>query len=168
MRPIVSQDLNWSSAIGLFLLNFGALEITLLEILKGRVKEEGWNALKKESFHDRVLRLRKLGSDGPYEAIDDGLLKRLAAVKDDRNHLAHSTLVNSFSEDLKSCTQKLVLINDYAFAEDGEDGDEEVSVEDDEVSMEKLLQQNQDLADLVGEMLAILERQKSEASDASE
>ena len=156
MRPIVSENLNWSSIIGHFLLNFGALEITLLEILKGRVKEGAWNALKKESFYDRVLRLRKLGSDGPFESIDDGLLKRLEAVRDDRNYLAHSTLVNTFSEDLKSCTQRLVLIKDYAFAEGRVK----------KVSMEELLQQNQDLADLVGELLAVLERQKSQAGNA--
>lgn len=142
MRPIFSPNLNWSSVIGLFLLNFAALEIVLLELLKSRMKAEAWNALKKESFHDRVLRLRRLGTEKPAQAIEDGLMKRLEAVRDLRNHLAHSTLVNTFSEDLKSCEQRLVMIKDYVFNEDGGR----------EVSMEELLKRNKDLADLVGEL----------------
>ncbi len=153
MRPVILQSLDWPSVIGHFILNFGTLELTLLELLKRRLSEENWNALSRKSFHECVMCLRKLVAKTTEIAASaaewEPLLLRLDEVRDLRNHLAHGSLVHTFGEELKTCTQRLVLTKEFSF------GLEETR----EVCFDELLKEANNLADLT-EKLTELANQK--------
>ena len=150
MRPVLPQRLDWSSVIGLFILNFGSLELALLECLKWRLPEKRWNAQARKSFHERVQCLRELVSQ-PAETVTasaewEALIVRLGAVRDLRNHLAHSTLVNTLADDLKTWTQRLVLTKEFACAQ----------AETRQVSFDELHLETTKLADLIGELVKLV------------
>ena len=131
------------------MLNFGALELTLLELLKQRRPEETWNTLAGKSIHEYVMCLRKLVAE-PIEVAAsraewEPLLVPLDALRDLRNHIAHGSLVNSLGEDQETWTQRLVLTKEFSF------GLEETR----QVSFDELHKETIELADLTGKLTAL-------------
>jgi hypothetical protein len=58
--PIMPARLDWSSLIGLFILNHGVLEEHFFNFLHSRMATEGFSIVKKESFSYRAKQIRKL------------------------------------------------------------------------------------------------------------
>lgn len=97
MTPIVTARLDWPSAVGNFILNFGVLEWHLLVFLEARIPPDQFVRIKKELFHRRVELAKILVCDGQHSgdqkrAFDD-FFARLELVRDLRNHIAHSHLL---------------------------------------------------------------------------
>ncbi len=149
LRAVLPQRLDWPSVIGLFILNFGNLELALVNILKLRSKPESKKAVIKKSFHEKIRCLEHLAeshsSMAEKRAQWKDLIVRMDAIRDLRNHLSHSTLVHSVSEDLKSLKQVLCLTQDVSA--DAADALR--------VTFEELFNQNQLMADLLGELVAL-------------
>ncbi len=149
LSPVLPQRLDWSSMIGLFILNFGQLELALSDIIKLRAKPESRKGVLKKSFHDKIQCLKDLAEQHPLMVKKqkewEALVARMDAIRDLRNHLAHGTLVHTVAEDLKSVSQRFCLIQDVC-----------AEVQDaDRVTFEELHRQNQLLADVLGEMLKL-------------
>lgn len=149
MRQVLPQNLDWPSFIGIFIMNFGQLDLELTDVLKRRLPEERWNTLTKESFHERVLCLGKLAGEQPEMIAQkqqwDSLIHRLKPLRDFRNFLAHSTLVHTLSEDGGTWTQTLSFTGDVSASKD----------ERQRVTFEVLLSQATVLADVIGELHAL-------------
>jgi|GEM_PF-6826169 len=149
LRPVLPQRLDWASVIGLFILNFGSLELVLANILKFRSKSESKKAVVKKSFHEKIRCLDHLADSHPSMVEKrtqwKGLIVRMDAIRDLRNHLSHSTLLHSVSEDLKSLNQVLCLTHDVSA-----DASDALRV-----TFEELFNQNQLMADLLGELAAL-------------
>ena len=149
MRQVLPQNIDWPSFIGNFILNYGALDLALTDVLKRRLPEECWNALTKKSFHERVLRLGKLAGEQPEMIAQkqqwDSLIHSLKPLRDFRNLLAHSTLVHTLSEDGRTVTQTLSFTDDVSASKD----------ERQRVTFEELLSQAAVLADIIGELLSL-------------
>jgi hypothetical protein len=149
VRPVLPQRLDWSSVMGLFILNFGALDLALSNILKLRSRPESKNAVIKKSFHEKIRCLQHLAGEHPamVEKRDqwEALIVRMNAIRDLRNHLSHSTLLHSVAEDLKTVIQVLCLTQDVS-----------ANVSDAlRLTFEELFNQNQRLADVVGDLVAL-------------
>lgn len=149
LRPVLPQRLDWSSIIGVFILNFGKLELALSDILMSRTKLESRNGVLKKTFHEKIRCLEKLAGQHPSMEQKrekwEALIARMDAIRDLRNHLAHGTLVHTIAEDLKSVSQSFCLIHDVCACVQ----------EAVKVTFEELYLQNQLLADVVGELAAL-------------
>lgn len=149
LRPVLPQRLDWSSVMGLFILNFGTLELALSDILKLRSRPESKNAVIKKSFHEKIQCLQDLAGRHPamVEKRDQwkALIARMDAIRDLRNHLSHSTLLHSVAEDLKTVIQVLCLTQDVSTNVSGML----------RLTFDELFDQNQRLADVVDELMAL-------------
>lgn len=67
MIPILSDRLCWSSAIGNFILNFGILDLLMLDHLEATLPKE-FPGLQNRNFQDRVGRLKKQVSQADLSA----------------------------------------------------------------------------------------------------
>ena len=149
MAPTTPDRFDWPSTIGNFILNFGALELAVLETLKRALPEARWGRLAKLSFHERVHCLRRLIEDSRFDAHRADFLRffeRLEPMRDLRNHLAHAVMTNTVSEDLNTCTQALKLPHQVSGLSNEECRG---------VCFEELFQQLQPLADLTSELIAL-------------
>lgn len=149
LRPVLPQRCDWSSVIGMFMLNFGQLELVLTEILKARSKPGTEDALMKKSFHEKVLRLRELAGTHSDMVVRkeqwETLVGHIEAVRDLRNHISHGVLRHLVSDDGKVMSQMLSMIKDACFN----------TADAPKVMFEDLLLQNQILADVLGELLLL-------------
>ncbi len=149
LRPVLPQRLDWPSVMGLFMLNFGHLELALSDILKLRSRPESKNAVIKKSFHEKIRCLQQLAGQHPAMVAKrdqwEALIVRMDAIRDLRNHLSHSTLLHSVAEDFKTLIQVLCLTQDVS-----------ANVSNTlRLTFEELFDQNQRLADVVGELVAL-------------
>ncbi len=97
MTPILPNRLDWSSAIGLFLINYGQLDWQLFVFLESRMPAEQFAKIKSEPFHERVARVKKLVSEGDYspeqkEAFAKFFV-RLDPIRQLRNLIAHGHML---------------------------------------------------------------------------
>jgi hypothetical protein len=116
LRPILPQHLDWSSLVGHVILSFGVLEKVLCDLLVDRTEEAERAKLAKESFQDRVLRLKAMVAidaalRAKVEGVD-GFFERLESARVLRNHVAHGVLMHVLGEDLETWSQKLMLPKD--------------------------------------------------------
>jgi hypothetical protein len=89
MVPIFPRQPSWASAIGLFIINFGTLELGILDFLENHVDAQLLAKLKKLHFKDRVD--AALAIPGLAMAHPDfvNVLHRTNPLREFRNHIAH-------------------------------------------------------------------------------
>jgi hypothetical protein len=91
--PLFDGTLTCSSAIGLFLLNFGHLEFKVLVYLQKRLPAGEFEKVRAKPFKDRVARAGELFSHTPERCeAYAGFLRSLTPIRELRNHLAHGFL----------------------------------------------------------------------------
>ncbi len=102
--PLIgSEPLNWSSAIGLFILNYGVLDWHVFVFLESKLSPQEFAATKKMHLHDRIARVKDLvgGNDCSAETKQafETFLRSLDPIRELRNHIAHGHLLTRLSND---------------------------------------------------------------------
>lgn len=89
---------NWPSAIGNFLLNFGALDYNVFVFLKDHLSAEEFSKIRELHFKDRLLRLGQiLESQGKADEFAT-LFADIEPIRQLRNDIAHGHLLLNASE----------------------------------------------------------------------
>ena len=117
MTPIFSsQRLDWSNAIGLFILNFGQLDWQLLVFLESRISPDEFARIKGKHLQDRIARVKTLVECGPYSDEQRqafaNFFQRIDSIRELRNHIAHGHIFSRLSDDLKTWKVTLSLPKD--------------------------------------------------------
>ena len=103
---LTSGSLDWSSAIGLFIINYGVLDWLLLDYLEKKLPPREFSLIKGRHFHDRALRIQSFIDAGlPADEEKRALLNflaRLKSVRELRNHIAHGHLLTHLKPDGKN------------------------------------------------------------------
>ena len=112
--PIIgSEPLNWSSAIGLFIINYGVLDWHVFVFLESRLSPQEFGATKKLHLQDRIARVKELvggdGCSGETRQAFEMFFRRLDPIRELRNHIAHGHLLTRLSEDGTSLILTLSL-----------------------------------------------------------
>lgn len=106
MTPIMPDQLTWASTIGLFMLNFGTLDLQVQDYLENHLPREEFTKWKDRHFADRVERIRKLTQQSDFPAAKREQFERWAArldpIREIRNHIAHGLLRLSLAKDKKT------------------------------------------------------------------
>jgi len=110
--PIPTLE-HWAWAIGLFIINFGILDLHLQDFLQSILPEEEFSELRNGLFKKRVNRLTEHVKtvDHPIEkqqAVAQFLV-RLEHLRDLRNHIAHGPLRTTLPEAEKHLATTLSL-----------------------------------------------------------
>ena len=116
MTPASPTLEQWSSAIGLFIINFGMLDFHVQDFLQSTLSPEEFSQLRDRHFQDRIERVKKHVSKAHYprqkkQAIAH-FFARLEPVRQLRNHIAHGLLRIGLAEDQKSRIITLSLPRD--------------------------------------------------------
>ncbi|MBI5692386.1 MAG: DUF429 domain-containing protein [Verrucomicrobia bacterium] len=91
--PIFDRTLTWSSAIGLFLLNFGHLEFLVLAYLEKQLGAAELERVRAKPFSEKVERVGGLfGRTANERGAFAAFIRALGPVRELRNHLAHGYL----------------------------------------------------------------------------
>jgi len=91
--PIIDGSLNWSSAIGLFMLNFGHLEFQVLVYLEKHLSAAEFEKMRARPFKERVDRAAELfGRTAAKREEFAAFVGSLTPVRELRNRLAHGYL----------------------------------------------------------------------------
>jgi len=105
--------LDWSSAIGLFIINFGTLDLLAQDFLQSILPPDEFTRFRDRCFHDRITRLKEhvTAADYPPEKKQAmaQFFARLEPVRELRNHIAHGLLRIGLAEDLKTPVLTLSL-----------------------------------------------------------
>src|SRR5262245_50317835 len=93
MTPILPERLNWSSAIGLFIINYGVLDLLVQDFLETTVSPEDFSRIRERPFGDRIERIKQHVGETSYpvekrQQFDD-FFRHLDPVRNLRNHIAH-------------------------------------------------------------------------------
>jgi hypothetical protein len=98
--PIVPARLDWPSAIGNFLLNFGTLDWHVFGFLKDHLAPEEFAKVREWHFKDRVGRITQLLQQPGFTAEQQNafaqMLTRMEQVRELRNHIAHGHMHMQF------------------------------------------------------------------------
>src|SRR5262245_60507139 len=90
------ERLDWHSAIGNFMVNFGTLDLFLSDCLEQTLTSDEFAKVKYWHFHDRLEVLKKELAQRafPKATVDDveNLLSRTEPIRELRNHIAHGTM----------------------------------------------------------------------------
>ena len=107
---------NWASSIGLFIINFGELDLRILEYVESIVPPDEFAKIKDRHLYDRVQRIMKdLNDDRHSKATReefDCFFSRLEPIRAFRNHIAHGTMRLGLAADQKSYEMTLSLPRD--------------------------------------------------------
>jgi hypothetical protein len=119
MTPIfASNRLDWASAIGLFIINYGTLELHILNYLESILSPQELVKFKDRHFRDRVERIcehvRQPGFSAEKREEFEKLFRRLEPIRELRNHIAHGLMLMTLAEDQKTWTVTLSLPRDMA------------------------------------------------------
>ena len=97
--------LDWASAIGNFILNYGALDWHLTVFLEARLPEDEFDAVKDLYFQDRVRRIQKLVENDRAMSVKrtefGKFFERLEAMRLLRNQIAHGQLTLKLTKELQ-------------------------------------------------------------------
>jgi hypothetical protein len=108
--------LNWSSAIGLFIINFGMLDFEVFEFLESRLQPDLFTKIKKEYFQDRITCIKTLVSGGQFSPENKQAFAkffiRLEPLRELRNHIAHAHMLSLVVNEGDASTQSLSLPRD--------------------------------------------------------
>jgi len=103
--PILPDRLDWPSAIGNFLLNFGTLEYLVFVFLKDHLRPEEFDRVKEYHLKDRLnLIEQQLKQEGhpPHEQRAFAVLvEAIGPIRDLRNRLAHGHLCTRYDVQTK-------------------------------------------------------------------
>jgi hypothetical protein len=106
--PILPERLDWSSAIGNFLINFGTLDYLVFCFLKDHLLSEEFGKIKEWHFKDRLNRmgqhLQEAQSPADQQNEFAQLVTRLEPIRELRNHLAHGHMYVRFDEQTQKPT----------------------------------------------------------------
>ena len=151
MTPVfASNRLDWANAIGLFILNFGTLDLHVQDYLENNLSPEEFAKFKSCHFRDRVERIKAHVSQAGYEpekwqAMAE-FFSRLEPVRELRNHIAHGLLRLTLADDKKAWTITLSLPRDM----DGSN-----SPEARHLTFEKLLNTSTELTALIEDFMKL-------------
>jgi len=116
VTPVFADErLDWASAIGLFIINYGVLDWHFLVFLESRIPPTDFAKLKGEQkhFQDRVARVKLLIESDQYseeqKAAFGKFLDRVDPIRTLRNHIAHGHILMRAAVDGKSPTLTLSL-----------------------------------------------------------
>ena len=97
---------HWSSAIGLFIINFGALDYLLLSLLQSHLASAEFALIRNRHFKDRIARLRALVQADSFSSEQkqafEEFFRSLEPVRELRNHIAHGYILCRVSDDGKT------------------------------------------------------------------
>jgi hypothetical protein len=100
--PILPARLDWPSAIGLFILNFGTLEFLTLTFLESRQTPKQFEKTKEKSFQERIGVIEKEVLTGRFSAATRNdfqqFIVQLEPIRSLRNHLAHGYILGRWDE----------------------------------------------------------------------
>ena len=103
--PILPTRLDWPSAIGNFLLNFGPLEYLVFVFLKDHLQPEEFDRVKEYHLKDRLNRIEQQLKQEGYPMDERGAFAALAEaigpIRDLRNRLAHGHLYSRYDVETK-------------------------------------------------------------------
>lgn len=114
MTPIFAGTrLDWASAVGLFIINYGMLDYCVLDFLEFRLPREQFDDLKNKHFQDRIKSVKRLVAGDGYSAEQKHdfaeFFQRLDPIRELRNHIAHGHLLVSMDEQSKTFIMTLSL-----------------------------------------------------------
>jgi hypothetical protein len=93
----------WASTIGLFIMNFGVLDLDVQDYLENNLPPEEFARFKDRHFHDRIDRMQKHVQRPEFDAKKrvefEGWSSRLEPIRKIRNHIAHGLLRLSLADD---------------------------------------------------------------------
>ena len=94
---LLPARLDWPSAIGNFLLNFGTLEWLVFAYLKDRLPAAEFQRFRERHFKDRLTRVAQELKNRNYPAEQHAafckLLERIEQMREGRNHIAHGHML---------------------------------------------------------------------------
>lgn len=107
MTPIFASDrLDWASALGLFILNFGVLDLLVQDFLEDHLPPEEFARWRERHFANRIERIRQHVQPPGYPANKreqfERWASRLERIRKTRNHIAHGLVRVSLAEDKKT------------------------------------------------------------------
>src|SRR5260370_40183597 len=89
--PILPYRLDWPSALGTFLMNFGTLHYLVVVFLKDNLAPQEFAGFKDRHFQDQVKRVEKVLHDTGFPAEKQEeftqLRTRLDPLRNLRNHI---------------------------------------------------------------------------------
>ena len=143
MTPIIPDQLSWASTIGLFIINFGTLNLFVQDYLENSLPAEEFARFKDRHFQDRIERIQKHVTQPEFSAAEreqfEEWAARLGPIREIRNHIAHGLLRLSLAADKKTLALTISLPRDL----DGSN-----SAEARHLSLEELLKASTELTDL--------------------
>jgi hypothetical protein len=113
MIRVLPDRQSWSSAIGLFVINFSALDLLVQDFLESTLPSEEFLRIKERPFYDRVKRIEAHVSQADYSEEKrqqfEKVFRRLDPIRELRNHIAHGVLRFELAEDqsIKAVTLSL-------------------------------------------------------------
>lgn len=157
MNPILPARLDWPSAIGNFILNYGALDWHVFVFLERRMPPDQFAKIRSEHFQERVTRVRKLVATGDFSTEQkqafEQFFTRLESVRELRNHIAHGHLLVRISAVGKTPVLTLSLPKDLDATE---------AAETRHLEFEELTKAQSELAALIDEFQKLTEDWRSE------
>jgi len=92
-----------ASTIGLFILNFGTLDLLVQDYLENNLPSREFVRFKDRHFQERIERIRSHIQQPEFDpkkrAEFERLLSRIESIRQLRNHIAHGLLRASMNED---------------------------------------------------------------------
>lgn len=100
--PILPARLDWPSAIGNFMINWGTLELFVFCFLKDHLPPEEFAKVKEWHFKDRLSRMGGHMHEEKFSAEQQKkftqLVARLEPIRELRNHIAHGHMYARLDE----------------------------------------------------------------------
>jgi hypothetical protein len=116
MIPVVPARLDWPSAIGNFILNYGVLDWRVLVFLEARLPAGEFARIKGKHFQDRIALVKSLVASGQYSDEQrqafGKIFIRLDPIRELRNHIAHGHILSRWQADSKTWKVSLALPQD--------------------------------------------------------
>jgi len=117
MTPVFAGErLDWASAIGLFMINYGVLDWHVLVFLESRIPSIEFARIKGKHFQNRLDRAKSVIESDQYsveqKAAFGKFLERVDPIRTLRNHIAHGHLLVRVSNDGKTPVATLSLPKD--------------------------------------------------------
>ncbi len=114
--PLTPARLDWPSAVGNFLLNFGALDMGVLDFLESSLSTEEFAKVRDWHLRDRIEVIMKHLRTGGYSKAEleafERFFNRLEPIRELRNHIAHGTMRLGLTADQETWEVTLSLPRD--------------------------------------------------------
>jgi hypothetical protein len=120
MTQVRPERLNWFSAIGMFILNFGMLEKLVTEYLETKLSSDAFEKVREGPFHERLLEMESLVANNDllkHEFADFQL--QLNPIRTLRNHIAHGYLQLDLTRGEQEHVVAIIQSKDTGVTQDG-------------------------------------------------